>query len=62
MRENEFNLFGNVYIAVEKAKSMSRCSYCAFIDSIYCLDYEIPQCDGSMRKDRRDVIFMEKRP
>ena len=60
MNEDEFELDGKVYAAIEKAKSMSRCSYCAFDKNWECLERDVPSCAMDVRKDGRNVIFVEK--
>ena len=60
MNEDEFELDGKVYTAIEKAKSMSRCFYCAFDKNWECLERNIPACGNEVRKDGRNVIFVEK--
>ena len=62
MEENEFEFDGKTYVSRHKAKSMSRCQYCAFSMCFECIDDEsaIPQCVGCYRIDGRDVIFVEK--
>lgn len=59
--ENEFETGGVKYVAVEKARSMSRCSYCSFRNDLQCIDdVDIPDCDANWRVDGVDVIFVEK--
>lgn len=62
MNENEFEHEGKTFEAIEKAKSMSRCTHFAFDKTHDCLDpyNEIPSCDEADRTDGRRVIFVEK--
>ena len=61
MNENEFEYEGKTFEAIEKAKSMSRCTYCAFEKGVECLEeVEIPGCSREVRLDGRSVIFVEK--
>lgn len=61
MNENEFELDGKTFEAIEKAKSMDRCSYCAFRHGVECLEEAaIPACSSEVRIDGRSVIFVEK--
>ena len=60
MNEDEFEMDGITYIAAEKANSMTRCSYCAFNKNLECLDRNMPACRNDIRKDGRNVIFVEK--
>lgn len=62
MDENEFEFKGKIYVSRHKAKSMSRCQYCAFSVNFECVDdeSEVPNCVGNTRADGRDVIFVEK--
>ena len=62
MDENEFEFDGKVYVAIEN--NSSKCDGCALdaeTDVGYCLDInqEHP-CLAMDRKDRRNVIFLEK--
>ncbi len=61
--ENEFEIAGYSYRAVEKALSMDRCGYCEFKDGLQCIDdHDIPHCDKDFRIDGINVIFVEKKP
>lgn len=62
MNENEFEIDGKAYVAVEKASSMVRCSYCSFNNAFECLENPVPACGSEIRLDKRNVIFVEKQP
>ena len=53
MNENEFELDGKVYVAVED----SNCDGCAF-SAVTCSP--TPPCHNEDRKDNKSVIFVEK--
>jgi len=59
MNENEFELDGKVYAAVKHRFVPHRCESCAFDDGMACLMSEVPPCSALVRKDNRNVIFME---
>ena len=58
MNENEFELDGKVYVAVEHDNS-GACIECSFSGSVMCMDDKI-KCIPTMRTDMRNVIFVEK--
>lgn len=65
MGENEFELNGVVYVAVEESIDAKQCNGCAMKNDKHpfkCIgnSYEIPDCDPSFRIDGRNVIFVEK--
>ena len=59
MNENEFEIYGITYIAVDN-KRMILCEGCAFENKECWKVEQIPFCDD-MREDKRTVIFVEKR-
>lgn len=59
MNENEFELDGKVYVAVQ---SDGTCSGCALILTSKKTCHSAPACDRVHREDKRNVIFVEKQP
>lgn len=60
MSENEFELDGKVYVAVDGHRYS--CVSCAFSDYQCYSRRTIPGCISKERKDKRNVIFVEKQP
>lgn len=61
MNDNEFELNGKSYIAVDD--NDSPCIGCALHHKDECGEsyyHVVPQCDGNGRPDHRNVIFVEK--
>lgn len=59
MNENEFELDGKVYVAVD---AECGCNGCAFnqVSVRDCNAYAAPYCTRKYRIDNRNVIFVEK--
>jgi len=55
--ENEFNLDGVDYVAVHDAGDT--CKRCAF-NWKACHTLNLPRCISETRKDKRDVVFIQK--
>ena len=65
MSENEFEIDGVNYIAVNVDLTSKPCDGCAMRNDSHpfkCMGntYEIPDCDPSFRADERNVIFEVK--
>lgn len=62
MDENEFEFIGKAYIAV--VNDTMKCDGCALVgetETGYCLDeHSEHPCVAGERKDRRNVIYIEK--
>lgn len=56
MNENEFELDGKIYVAMEQ-DSFPFCEGCAF-DALPC--GHLPECTLNKRRDGINVIFVEK--
>lgn len=62
MDENEFEVDGIIYVAVD-APPVKPCNKCSFFINDRCtgmLMNAAPDCFGDFRDDGRDVIFVEK--
>lgn len=65
MNENEFEISGRVFVPAENhSEDGSSCIGCAMHELKVCPQHvksdDVPNCHGTLRMDRRNVIFVEK--